>query len=377
MPQAKVRSYVSHLLRTRLRTLGGRRVTPPFVTLYVTTRCDEKCIHCFYWDELNPKPNRDFTLDEFDRTLASMGEIYNLFIGGGEPFLRADLADILLAAHRRNDVANVYVPTNGQHTTRTVEILERTLTEAPAMRFHLNLSVDHVDEELHDRIRGKERAYQRMLETLDAITPLRRRFPNLIVHTLTTVMKENQDRIIEIYEELQRRFEPDGASFNYCRGHPLDPEQTDVDPLIYKRLMLRMEDDLRAGRISNAGPSEYDAASHVLDREVRRTVERTVTEQKAQFSCVSGRLAGVIYSNGDVVECEINNSKLGNLRDVDYDFRKLWFTEEAREVADKAAHGCFCTHECGHYSSTIYDLGKVVKIAATAMVSGPSAKISQ
>jgi MoaA/NifB/PqqE/SkfB family radical SAM enzyme len=132
-----------------------------------------------------------------------------------------------------------------------------------------------------------------------------------------------------------------------------------------------MEDDLRAGRILNAGPSEYDAASHVLDQEVRRTVERTITEKKAQFSCVSGRLAAVIYSNGDIVECEINNSKLGNLRDVDYDFRRLWFTEKAREVADKAAHGCFCTHECGHYASTIYDLGKVVKIAGTAMGAGP------
>ena len=88
-------------------TAGGRRITPPFVTLYVTTRCDEKCIHCYYWDELNPQPNRDFRLDEFRRTLASMGEIYNLFIGGGEPFLRADLPDILLAAAQQNAVANV------------------------------------------------------------------------------------------------------------------------------------------------------------------------------------------------------------------------------------------------------------------------------
>ena len=82
MSSPRVRSFLPHLLRTRLRVLGGRRIAPPFVTLYVTTRCDEQCIHCYYWDELNPKPNRDFTLDEFDKTLASMGEIYNLFIGG-------------------------------------------------------------------------------------------------------------------------------------------------------------------------------------------------------------------------------------------------------------------------------------------------------
>ena len=55
-------------------------------------------------------------------------------------------------------------------------------------------------------IRGREKAWQRMLRTAEAIEPLRRRFPNLIVHTLTTLMKENQDEILEIYEELKQPF---------------------------------------------------------------------------------------------------------------------------------------------------------------------------
>ena len=92
--RAPARSFLPHLLRVKASTCFGRRVTPPFVTLYVTTRCDEQCIHCYYWDELNPRPDRDFALSEFERSLASMGEIYNLFIGGGEPFLRNDLAAI-------------------------------------------------------------------------------------------------------------------------------------------------------------------------------------------------------------------------------------------------------------------------------------------
>ena len=361
-------SFLSHLLRTRVKTAFGRRVTPPFVTLYVTTLCDEKCIHCYYWDELNPKPNRDFQLEEFEKTFASMGEIYNLFIGGGEPFLRPDLADILLAAARTNNVANVYVPTNGQHTERTVEILEKTLSQAPAMRFHLNLSVDHTDEAKHDYIRGKKNAYRRMLETLDAVQPFRERFPNLILHTLTTVMKENQEDIFDIYEELKRRFQPDGISLNYCRGNPLDPGQTEVDRKVYKKLAARLEEDYRSGLLQLNGPSTFGPANHLLDQHVRRTVERTLAEQKAQFSCVSGRLACVIYSNGDVVECEIKNSALGNLREVDYDFSKLWFNDRAKEVAQEAANGCFCTHECGHYSSAIYSLPTVVKIAAKAAV---------
>jgi MoaA/NifB/PqqE/SkfB family radical SAM enzyme len=366
MPDAKPPSFAPHLARIKWRTAFGRRVTPPFVTLYVTTRCDEKCIHCFYWEELNPKPNNDFSLQEFRRALASMDEIYNLFIGGGEPFLRADLADILLSAVETNRLANVYVPTNGQHTERVVETLERTLSAAPGLRFHLNLSVDHVDEAKHDYIRGREKAWQRMLRTAEAIEPLRGRFPNLIVHTLTTLMKENQDDILEIYEELKSRFRPDGLSFNYCRGTPLDPRQTEVQLENYEKLRHRMEQDFSEGRLRAGGPTAFGAANHLLDQHVRRTVDRTVAEQRAQFSCVSGRLAAVIYSDGNVVECETKNSSLGNLRNVDYDFRRLWFSDRARQVAGEAARGCFCTHECGHYASAIYSVPQVVRIAAAA-----------
>jgi MoaA/NifB/PqqE/SkfB family radical SAM enzyme len=202
--------------------------------------------------------------------------------------------------------------------------------------------------------------------TFEAIEPLRRRFPHLVVHTLTTVMKENQAEILEIYEELRRQFRPDGMSFNYCRGNALDPSQTEVDLERYAELRRRMEDDFAAGRLQPAGPSAFGTANHLLDQHVRLTVDRTVAEQRAQFSCVSGRLAAVIYSNGDVVECETKNSALGNLRDVNYDFRRLWFSERASQAAREAANGCFCTHECGHYASAIYSVPTVVRIALRA-----------
>ncbi|MEZ5367348.1 MAG: radical SAM protein [Bryobacterales bacterium] len=360
------RSWLGHLASVKARTAFGRRITPPFVTLYVTTRCDERCVHCFYWDQLNPKPNRDLTLDELCRTLDSMDEIYNLFIGGGEPFLRPDLPDILLHAAQTNHVANVYTPTNGQHTERTVEFLERTLAGAPGLRFHLNLSVDHTNPDEYDRIRGREGAWRRMLRTFEAIRPLRKRFPNLIVHTLTTVMRDNQREILQIHEDLKRIFEPDGASYNYCRGNPLDPGQTEVDPAVYRALADRLEDDYASGKLSARGPSAYGAANHLLDQHVRHTVERTVVEQRAQFSCVSGRLACVIYSNGDVTECETNNTVVGNLRETGYDFRNIWFGDKALAAAREAANGCFCTHECGHYASAIYDVKKIARIGWAA-----------
>ncbi len=361
------RSFLRHLVRVKAATRFGRRITPPFVTLYVTTRCDEQCIHCYYWDELNPQPNRDFTLAEFERTLASMGEIFNLFIGGGEPFLRRDLAHIILAAHARNRVANVYVPTNGQHAESVASTLASVLGKAPDLRFHLNLSVDHVDEEEHDRIRGRPGAYRRLLKTAEVVKGYRRAHPNLILHTLTTVMRDNQSEILRIHEELKRQFEPDGTSYNYCRGNPLDPGQTEVDPAIYKKLADQVQQDRRSGLIRR---SEFGFINHSLDEQVRSSVEQTVLQGRAQFSCVSGRLACVIYSNGDVTECEIKNSRIGNLRDSGYDFPSLWFGDRAKNIAAEAADGCYCTHECGHYSSTIYSAKLLGKVVARAVRPG-------
>ncbi len=367
------RSFLPHLVQVKAATALGRRITPPFVTLYVTTRCDEHCIHCYYWDELNPRPNHDFELSEFQRTLASMGEIFNLFIGGGEPFLRRDLGAILLTAHTRNRTANVYVPTNGQHTVRTVQTLEQVMAGAPQLRFHLNLSIDHVDEDEHDRIRGRQGAYRRMLETADAVQPLRRRFPNLILHTLTTVMRDNQEDIHRIHEELVSRFEPDGTSYNYCRGNPLDPRQTEVDADIYRKLADQVQADRRLGRIRHGA---FGALNHSLDDQVRSSVERTALHQRAQFSCVAGRLACVIYSNGDVAECETKNSMLGNLRDVDYDFPSIWNGEQAKTAATEAADGCYCTHECGHYASTIYSLNLLAKVVSRTVLDPQSPRKS-
>ncbi len=370
----KNREFLPHFLRVKWRTSFGRRITPPFVTLFVTTRCDEHCIHCFYWEELNPKPNHDMHLEEYEKSLASMDDIYNLFIGGGEPFLREDLAEIVLAAARLNSVANVYVPTNGQHTHHTLSVLERTLSNAPQMRFHLNLSLDSTDEAQYDRIRGKQKAYRRMMETWKAIQPLRHRFPNLVVHTLTTVMRENQDQILDIYQELKTHFKPDGINFNYIRQKAPEAEQLQVNEERYQALRRQMEEDARTGTWRNYRHTPGGMLNDTLDREVRRTVARTVEKNAPQFSCVAGRLACVIYSNGDVVECEIKNSPIGNLRLEGYDFRKIWFAESARQIAHAAANGCYCTHECGHYSSQIYSVSSLTKTITKAAIAQASWK---
>lgn len=55
-----------------------------------------------------------------------------------------------------------------------------------------------------------------------------------------------------------------------------------------------------------------------------------------------------MFSRGQVLPCELRSDDvIGNVRDVDYDFMKLWRSPKAEEYRrDIRCNKCFCTYEC-------------------------------
>lgn len=81
--------------------------------LHVTQRCNLSCLHC-YSEDADRNNLADPSLDELRRAIALLAELgcQRLVVSGGEPFLRADLADIASAA-RDSGIPDVVVLTNG------------------------------------------------------------------------------------------------------------------------------------------------------------------------------------------------------------------------------------------------------------------------
>jgi hypothetical protein len=65
-------------------------------------------------------------------------------------------------------------------------------------------------------------------------------------------------------------------------------------------------------------------------------IAKTQETQTAQMKCYAGTAGGVIYDEGTVSSCE-NLSPIGNLRDFDWDFQKLWLSPAMKERRKKAA----------------------------------------
>ena len=73
--------------------LTSYKSAPRELILYVTSTCNQKCSHCFYSAELN-QPN-DLSFADYELISKNCNDIEAILIGGGEPFIRKDLPEII------------------------------------------------------------------------------------------------------------------------------------------------------------------------------------------------------------------------------------------------------------------------------------------
>ena len=192
-----------HARLTRLAASPPERPpSPPFLILFINSICNQTCEHCFYWKNLNRRD--DLTVAELDALSRDLGRLEILYLSGGEPFLRPEFGQICRAFISRNGVKQIYVPTNGSFAGRTVSAVEEVLKEPDLQMFSVELSLDGMDE-YHNRFRGMADAFQRAMETYDALAELQRKDKRLRIHAISTATSANLIEIRRLTEYLYAR----------------------------------------------------------------------------------------------------------------------------------------------------------------------------
>jgi len=141
---------------------------------------------------------------------------------------------------------------------------------------------------------------------------------------------------------------PDKVNFNYIRPPSADPKELDIDHSRYAKLAQMIDDDSRHAVVKNNYGGEAGFFKAAIDIYMHGLIAKTQETQTAQMTCYAGTAGGVIYDEGTVSSCE-NLDAIGNLRDFDWNFQKLWLSPAMKERRKKAADGCFCTHESNSY----------------------------
>jgi MoaA/NifB/PqqE/SkfB family radical SAM enzyme len=330
--------------------------SPPFLILFINSICNQKCEHCFYWRNLNRKD--DLTKEEIFALSRSLGRIENLNLSGGEPFLRPEFGEICRQFIRHNKVRQIYVPTNGYFTDRTVKQIGETLKEKDLDLFVAEISLDGLGE-FHNKFRGSPGAFDKAMETYEALARLQQSDPRLRIHSISTATAVNMDEIRRLTTYLFDRCpQMDHHNLALIRGDRKNPSLEGPSLMEYQRLyeyvrrLWSMREDGRYGA--------------VVEPMLQWAKTRTVTEKNQVIPCRAGILSAVVYSNGDVSVCE-THAPLGNLRDKS--FWEIWNSPEAAKLRQAiASKECYCTNEVFLWPSITYQPARLLQAMAGARV---------
>jgi len=336
------------VLRHARKIFVKKNALPVYLIHFVTEVCNLRCSHCFdfFYEEGPKRKPFELTLDEIDRMTRTLGELLFLLPTGGEPFLRADLPQIIELYYRNCRLRNVGMPTNGSLTDRVVAGVEEILARCPELHFGLDISIDGIGTD-HDTIRAQQGLFEKCTETYWRLKEVEKHHPNFKVCVEVTIQKHNQDKLDEIYEYFVHQLKTYNILVRIVRGKPRDPLEKDIDLERVAEFTSKLERGI--GQSNYHGHAVYPMSDLITARELvgRRIQLKVLQENRYQIPCYAANLMGVIKSNGDVMACELRDDKLGNIRDFDYDFRKLWLSDRAKAVSkDIIENKCFCTHEC-------------------------------
>ena len=326
------------------------------VFLFVTSTCNSLCRTCFYWDELNK--GRDLSFDQLQRISQTAPAFHKLWISGGEPFLRKDLAEIIELFYINNGARHVNLPTNGLLPAKMESVVSHLLERCPELVIDLNFSLDGLAN-THDAIRGVPNNFAKTLATIRLAEQKWGDIHRVRRNIVSCVTTENYQELVDLGRQMMRETNPDGHYFEIVRGNPMDPALKRIPreelTALHRRLMWFHEqyaDKLFAhlSPATRAFARAYYLGNIKLHFDLHE--QNHYTDKAWPMPCTAGQTTFVIDHDGHFRSCELR-SKLGDLKDYDYNLTAALQSDAMKkEVADIPGAKCWCTHSCFIHGST-------------------------
>ena len=337
------------------RAKGFPRLLPINVTVSTNFRCNFKCATCNVYE----RKVVELEAEEWAKVFKSLGKSPAwMTFSGGEPFLRKDLPDIILSAVKYCRPSVLTIPTNGWFTERVVKGSERICREAPDTQLKINLSIDHNDPHRHDEIRGAPGSWDKLMVTLERLRALN--LPNLTIGVHTVISRENDQDFPGIADGLAKLGADSYIAECAEERVELQTMELGIGPKADRfrkaaASVLAVDGEANGGvaRIVRALRGEYYGR-------VARLLEG---DETAMPVCHAGFLSTHLTAEGEVWSCCVLARSFGNLRDTDFDFRKVWFSEEAGKFRQWARERrCACPLANAAYTNMLaepVDIGRV------------------
>jgi len=312
----------------------------------ITRRCNARCNHCFIDFDDPISLEDELSTEEIARLTRTFGDLlFSVYIAGGEPFLRKDIFEIVSAYCKDTAVESVNIATNGMYTEAVGRFIDKFRAAGLEKRLMFSVSIDNF-EALHDSNRRAPGLYKNAVATYKLIESYNDK--KIIPTVAITVTPYNYRNVVDVYHFLKA-----GGIRSFTAI--LMREQGVVKVIEEKRQVLKAHGELvrlieadQFKRVTvGAGSDLLGCYVKARNNVFNKILPAIYLTQGKSFDCCAGTLFGVIFPNGDVCPCEVQEQfVLGNLREYNMDFVKLWKSKKARTVYRKMREEkCACTFD--------------------------------
>lgn len=330
--------------------------TPFTCTFLVTNRCNLQCAHCFNsWNDSFD----ELLLEEYEYISKSMGFFPSALFCGGEPFLRGDLPKIINAFRKNCFLQWASTTTNGQLCDSIISQLDEICFYAKHRKFVINFSLDGFKPQ-HDKIRG-EGTFDKCINTIKEAKRLQAQYNNLDIAIVSAMSTINEEILPDFFIHLASTIKPKTINLLLVRQSPRAGKSIkDIDPNNYSKAVAVLVD-----LYGRDGDMLKDNPLSLLPFCFYKHIKQTLKTGKRDFLCYAGYHGMLMRPDGQVNACEIlddpNCTKfpqsIGNIRDYDYDFKRLWNSPESYRIRNRVNRSdcCFsCTHETEGLLPSVY-----------------------
>lgn len=317
-------------LRYALQTRPWPLEKPRVLQFPVIDICNSQCQMCRIWEN---KQSQDLTPDQLAAALRNplFTEVVAVGLNGGEPTLRADLADLAEALFSGlPKLRHLSLITNAY---KYKQVIERIDEVAAIVRRHggqldVMVSLDGYGE-VHDLVRGKPRNFQRAQYVIDHVTA------SPLVDSVRigcTIIKANVFGLADLHAYCRQR----GLYIKYRMGIPhqrlytrnlLDPYALDEEEVFHVIEFLE-------GLLTHY---EKDDLQRLFYRSL---IGQLRDKEPRRAGCDWQHRGATITSRGELLYCAVQSMPLADITRDDSQARYFENAPHLREIIDQHCDSC-------------------------------------
>lgn len=319
-------------MESRVHTCGNTKFyTPLSASFEVTTRCNQRCKHCYR--SCNTTSD-EVELSELDAlrviTILSDNGVYNIELTGGDPFMNPHIFNILKLCLAK--MRSISILTNA---TRVDEKIIDYLSN-DKHRIFWQISVESIDPAVHDEFRGMAGSQKLTSERILKLTRAGHK-----VRIAANITPYNINSLVDTAR----------YAYNDLGAYDFSPS-----PILPKG---RAADYIKSWEMSYEQMNEFTKKSHDVVQEIRTLFPLKIPreQQGADGKCGATRDIIVVSPDGYVRPCVISDSDqliMGNLlrdsytdifgSDLSITLQNLVWPDHSRKDCGKCEKVAWCEH---------------------------------